>query len=142
METNFSSKQVSEKTGLSIHTLRYYEQIGLIDGIERDENGYRKYSQSDIVWFQVLSYFRAMGMPIREMLEFFALNDNQVSPITARREFMETYRMKVIDQMKELEQTLEKVDDKILFFKNLEESDKLQKNPVKDARASRARLRS
>ncbi|NBD26872.1 MerR family transcriptional regulator [Paenibacillus sp. T1] len=137
MENNFSSKQVSETTGLSIHTLRYYEQIGLIDGIERDENGYRKYSQSDIVWFQVLSYFRAMGMPIREMQEFFALNDSQIPAITARREFMETYRIKVIDQMKELEKTLEKVDDKIIFFKNLEESDKLQKNPKKDTRTSR-----
>ena len=80
MENNFSSKQVSEKTGLSIHTLRYYEQIGLIDGIARDENGYRRYSQSDIIWFQVLSYFRAMGMPIREMQEFFALNDSRISP--------------------------------------------------------------
>lgn len=127
MENKFSSKQVSEETGLSIHTLRYYEQIGLIDGIERDENGYRKYSKSDIVWFQVLSYFRAMGMPIREMQEFIALNNSKVPTITARREFMETYRRKVIDQMKELEKTLEKIDDKIIFFKNLEVYAKLQK---------------
>lgn len=137
MENNFSSKQVSEKTGLSIHTLRYYEQIGLIDGIARDENGYRRYSQSDIIWFQVLSYFRAMGMPIREMQEFFALNDSRISPITARREFMETYRVKVIDQMKELKKTLEKVDEKIVFFKNLEESDKLQQTFMKNIRANR-----
>ncbi|MFC6233139.1 MerR family transcriptional regulator [Paenibacillus allorhizosphaerae] len=128
MENNFSSKQVSEKTGLSIHTLRYYEQIGLIDGIVRDENGYREYSESDIVWFQVLRYFRAMGMPIREMQEFIALHNSEVSTITARREFMESYRSKVVDQMKELEETLEKIDDKINFFKNLEDSDKLQKD--------------
>lgn len=126
MENKFSSKQVVEKTGLSIHTLRYYEQIGLVSGIERDDNGYRLYSESDIAWFQVLSYFRAMGMPIREMQQFIALHDNEVSTTTARREFMEAYRRKVIDQMKELEQTLEKVDLKINFFKNLEESDKIK----------------
>ncbi|CAG7658571.1 hypothetical protein PAECIP111802_07079 [Paenibacillus allorhizosphaerae] len=41
---------------------------------------------------------------------------------------MESYRSKVVDQMKELEETLEKIDDKINFFKNLEDSDKLQKD--------------
>ncbi|MCZ8520977.1 MULTISPECIES: MerR family transcriptional regulator [Paenibacillus] len=128
MENKFSSKQVSEKTGLSIHTLRYYEQIGLVDGIERDENGYRLYSESDIAWFQVLSYFRAMGMPIREMQQFIDLHNSEVSQITARREFMEAYRRKVIDQKKELEKTLKKIDLKINFFKNLEDLDKLQED--------------
>lgn len=122
MKNKFSSKHVSEETGLSIHTLRYYEQIGLINGIERDEKGYRQYSESDIAWFQVIKYFRAMGMPIREMQQFVALNNSEVSTITARREFMETYRSNVIDQIKELENTLEKIDHKIIFFKNLENS--------------------
>lgn len=126
MENKFSSKQVSEKTGLSIHTLRYYEQIGLINGIERDENGYRQYSESDILWFQIISYFRAIGMPIREML--VASQNREDSTITARREFLETYRRKVIDQMKELEKALEKIDYKINLFKNLEASDKLKQD--------------
>jgi DNA-binding transcriptional MerR regulator len=128
MENKFSSKQVSEETRLSIHTLRYYEQIGLIDGIKRDENGYSQYSESDIAWLQALSYFRAMGMPIREIQQFVALQNREVSAITARKKFMETYRRKVIDQMKELEKTLEKIDHKINFFKNLEASDKLQQD--------------
>jgi DNA-binding transcriptional MerR regulator len=98
MENKFSSKQVTEETGLSVHTLRYYEQIGLIDGIERDENGYRQYSESDIAWFQALSYFRVMGMPIREIQQFIALQKSEDS--TIRRGFFETYRGKVIDQIK------------------------------------------
>ncbi|QGQ97343.1 MerR family transcriptional regulator [Paenibacillus psychroresistens] len=128
MENKFSSKQVSEETRLSIHTLRYYEKIGLIYGIERDENGYRQYSESDIAWFQALSYFRAMGMPIREIQQFGALQNREDSAITARRKFMETYRGKVIDQINELEKTLGKIDHKINFFKNLETSDKLQQD--------------
>lgn len=97
MENKFSSKQVAEETGLSIHTLRYYEQIGLIKGIERDENGYHLYSESDIAWFQIIKYYRAMGMPIKEMQQFIAKQNNEVSVTTARREFLETYRRKVID---------------------------------------------
>jgi DNA-binding transcriptional MerR regulator len=120
MENKFSSKQVSVETGLSIPTLRYYEQIGLIHGIERDHNGYRRYSESDIAWFQIIKYFRAMGMPILEMQQFLALHHREYSITTVRREFLETYRGKVIDQMKELEKTLEKIDYKINPFKNLD----------------------
>ncbi|MFH5181894.1 MerR family transcriptional regulator [Paenibacillus sp. TAB 01] len=120
MKNKFTSKQVSEETGLSIHTLRYYEQIGLIDGIARDAKGYRQYSESDIAWFQVIKYFREMGMPIHEMQQYVALHNSEFSTVTARREFMETYREKVVNQMKELEEMLERVDYKIVFFKNLE----------------------
>lgn len=120
MENKFSSKQVSEKTGLSIPTLRYYEQIGLIDGIERDENGYRRYSESDIAWFEIIKYFRALDMPIREMQQFLALHQRENSTTSVRREFMESYRGKIIDQMKELEKMLKKIDHKIDLFKNLE----------------------
>ncbi|OKP81509.1 transcriptional regulator [Paenibacillus helianthi] len=120
MENKFSSKQVAEETGLSIHTLRYYEQIGLIDGIERDDNGYRLYSQADMVWFKALHYFRSMGMPVREIQKLMAVKKSGVSTITARREFIENYRGTVIEQRKELDLRLEKVDQKIDFFKRLE----------------------
>ncbi|NRF95090.1 MerR family transcriptional regulator [Paenibacillus frigoriresistens] len=120
MENTYTSKQVSEETGLSIPTLRYYEEIGLIRGIERDDHGYRLYSQSDLAWFHFLKYFRAIGMPIRELKQVFALHHLESTTTTARRQFMESYRQKVVDQLKELEQTLERIDDKIELFKNLE----------------------
>ncbi|SFE06077.1 DNA-binding transcriptional regulator, MerR family [Paenibacillus catalpae] len=127
MEKYYSSRQVSERTGLSIHTLRYYEQIGLIDGIARDDNGYRQYSESDIVWFQVLNYFRTIGMSIREMQEYASFNNSEEVPtLTARREFIESYRRKVVEQMAELERSLDRIDEKIGFFKNLENSNKRQ----------------
>lgn len=105
MKNTFSSKQVSDATGLSIHTLRYYEQIGLIDSIQRNAKGYRQYSESAVGWFKFLNYFRTMGMPIQEMLQFAALGNHEVSTLTARRELMELYRKKVMEQMKELEKT-------------------------------------
>ncbi len=77
-----------------------------------------------MIWFQVLNYFRAMGMSIREMKSFTTLHNGGISKMTARIELMETYRSKVIDQMKELEKTLEKIDYKIHFFKEMERLDK------------------
>ncbi|TBL77496.1 MerR family transcriptional regulator [Paenibacillus thalictri] len=123
MGDKYTSKQVSEKTGLSIHTLRYYEKIGLINGIERDENGYRLYSESDVAWFHIIKYYREMGMPINEMQQFRIKPEQGSSLTTARRQFMEQYRNKVIDQMKKLEETLVKIDYKIDLFKQLEASE-------------------
>lgn len=110
---------MSEETGLSIPTLRYYEQIGLIGGIERDRKGYRWYSESDVAWFHIIKYFRAMGMPVREMQQFLALHQENPT-LTVRRHFMESHRERIIDQMKELEKMLERIDHKIELFKNLE----------------------
>ncbi|WP_411342842.1 MerR family transcriptional regulator [Paenibacillus sp. WLX1005] len=126
MKTTFSSKEVAAETGLSVHTLRYYEQLGLIQGVQRDDNGYRQYSESDIKWFQVIRYFRDMGLPIKEMQEFHSMPKNVPGSATARREFMEAYRIKVVEQMAELQDTLEKVDGKIEFFKNLERKEQQQ----------------
>ncbi|MEW4370207.1 MerR family transcriptional regulator [Paenibacillus sp. JQZ6Y-1] len=126
MKTTFSSKEVAAETGLSVHTLRYYEQLGLIQGVQRDDNGYRQYTESDIKWFQVIRYFRDMGLPIKEMQEFQSMPKNIPGSATARREFMEAYRIKVIEQMAELQDTLERVDGKIEFFKNLERKEQQQ----------------
>lgn len=119
MEKNYSIKQVSEETGLSIHTLRYYEEIKLIVGIGRDKNGYRQYAESDIAWFQMIKYMREMGMPIKELQQVLALDGAEADSTNARLAFMQTYREKVVEQMKELEKTLEKIDHKIEFFKSL-----------------------
>ncbi len=120
MKTTFTSKEVAAETGLSVHTMRYYEQLGLIHGVQRDHNGYRQYSESDIKWFQVIRHFRDMGLPIKEMQQFQSMPKNAPGSAAARREFMEEYRVKVVEQMAELQSTLDKVDGKIEFFKNLE----------------------
>ncbi|MNG37601.1 hypothetical protein D3C84_1250090 [compost metagenome] len=65
-------------------------------------------------------------MPIREMQEYASFNNSEVPTLTARREFMESYRFKVVDQIAELEKSLDRIDEKINFFKNLENSDKQQ----------------
>lgn len=124
MNTTFTSKEVAEETGLSVHTLRYYEQEGLIDGIQRDANGYRMYSASDVVWFHVITYFRRIGLSVNEIKHFNVPRDGSGSSAAARREFMETYRERVVAQMKELQESLNKIDDKIEFFRQMEKAER------------------
>ncbi len=66
----FTIKQVAATTGISTHTLRYYETLGLIHPIDRADNTHRRYSQEDINWIQFLLKLRATGMPLQAMQAF------------------------------------------------------------------------
>jgi DNA-binding transcriptional MerR regulator len=114
-------KQVSEITSLSVHTLRYYEKIGLLTDVDRDQNGYRLYSESEIAWIHFLIRLRATGMPVAEMKKFSDLRSQGDSTIRMRRELLESHQQNVADQIKYLQEHLCKIDEKIDFYKELEE---------------------
>src|ERR1700682_855455 len=76
MEKNvLTIQEVAQETGLSAHTLRYYERAGLMWlHVGRDEaNGYRSYTQQDVIWIEFLKRLRATGMPIHDILRYTEL---------------------------------------------------------------------
>ena len=66
--TSWTTRETAEKCGLSQHTLRWYERIGLLDPVARTADGRRRYSDADLDWILLLSRLRATGMPVRDML--------------------------------------------------------------------------
>ncbi|MEO1166864.1 MAG: MerR family transcriptional regulator, partial [Chloroflexota bacterium] len=69
----YQSQEIADITGLPISTLRYYERIGLLDPVERAENGHRLYSDRDILRVEFLKRVRATGMSIKEMQHYVSL---------------------------------------------------------------------
>ncbi|MDT8975796.1 MerR family transcriptional regulator [Paenibacillus sp. chi10] len=124
MENRLPIQDISLITGLSSHTLRYYEKIGLLEGIERDENGYRKYSKTDILWIDFLIRLRNTEMPIRDMQKFSELRHQGDSTVTERRELLEAHQEYVLNQIRRLENNLTKINEKIDYYKKLEEKAK------------------
>lgn len=53
---NGSIKSVSERTGLSAYTIRYYEKMGIIPEVNRDENGVRAFTEDDIAWLELVKW--------------------------------------------------------------------------------------
>ncbi|KAA3660199.1 MAG: MerR family DNA-binding transcriptional regulator [Chloroflexi bacterium] len=51
MDETYSTQQMAAITGITVHTLRYYEKIDLLLDIARDDNGYRRFSKVDLEWF-------------------------------------------------------------------------------------------
>ncbi|NUR94953.1 MAG: MerR family transcriptional regulator [Kribbellaceae bacterium] len=57
--------QVAERTGLSVHALRFYEREGLLaDAVRRESNGRRVYTEDDVDWLNMCIKFRSSGMPL------------------------------------------------------------------------------
>ena len=71
--TTWTVGEAAEKCGLSQHTLRWYERIGLLPAIERGSDGRRRYRDSDLDWLSLLTKLRATGMPVRDMQRYAEL---------------------------------------------------------------------
>lgn len=73
---------VAQRTGLSAHTLRYYEKAGLVESVGRNAGGQRRYAAADLEWLMFLLRLRTTGMSIADMQRFAELRRAGVeSPI-------------------------------------------------------------
>lgn len=124
MEKVFTIQQVAEMTSLSVHTLRYYEKIGLLTNIKRESNGYRRYTEADISWIDFLIRLRATGMPISEMKKFSDLRSQGEETISKRRALLEEHQKNSLNHFRELQNNLIKIEEKINYYKKLEEHKK------------------
>ena len=109
-------QEVAGRTGLSEHTLRYYERIGLLRPINRATNGHRRYSEQDVGGIEFFSRLRATGMPIRQMQEYARLIEVGEDSHAARLGLLESHRQTVEAQMQELAHNLEVIKKKIAYY--------------------------
>jgi DNA-binding transcriptional MerR regulator len=121
MDNELTIQQVSERTGLSVYTLRYYERNGLLEPVNRAANGHRRYSATDIVRIEFLSKLRMTGMPIRQMQEYATLLRQKPDAIEERRAILEAHEQAVQQQIRQLTQNLEMIQWKIQNYKKLAE---------------------
>ncbi|ASC73505.1 HTH-type transcriptional regulator AdhR [Halomicronema hongdechloris C2206] len=121
MEQELTIQQVAEATGLSVHTLRYYERCNLIAPIDRSANGHRRYSSADLRWIEFLNKLRLTGMPIRQMQQYAELvRAYPSSAFEERRQILATHREVVLEQIQQLQENLAVIDWKIQHYSTLE----------------------
>lgn len=108
--------EVSEATGMSQPTLRYYEREGLMIPVERASSGHRRYSLEAVSWLAFLSRLRATGMSIADMREMAALMLHGDETIPDRLALLQRHRDAIERQMADLQRTLREVDAKIAVY--------------------------
>ncbi|MFM0307615.1 MerR family transcriptional regulator [Paraburkholderia sp. RL17-383-BIF-A] len=108
--------QVAETIGVSTHTLRYYEQAGLIRAVGRTQAGHRLYSPADLDWLLFVMRLKATGMPIAGMQAFAALRAQGQPTVDARRDMLVAHRDAVLARIAELQVNLGAIVDKIAYY--------------------------
>ena len=124
---NFTIQEVTQATGLSAHTLRYYERIGLIHPIEREQNTRRRYTQDDIGWIDFLLKLRATGMSIRDMQRYAALQRQGDETLPERLEMLRSLRDNVEARINELNEHLKLIHYKIDIYQKIVTENELEK---------------
>lgn len=117
-----TSKEVCIKLGMSHDTLRYYERIGLLPRIKRDEKGYREFDESDCKLISFIKCMRGAGMSIKALMEYFELFQQGDETITARKELLEIEYVKMKKKKKEIEESMDRLEKKILIYEEQEKN--------------------
>lgn len=105
--------ELVQRTGLSAHTIRYYERIGLLPRADRDRSRQRDYDTSILPWISFIGRLKTTGMPIRQMLRYTALREQGMGTEAERREMLEQHRERVQAHIAELNACLLILDAKI-----------------------------
>jgi DNA-binding transcriptional MerR regulator len=114
-----SISDAAELTGLSAHTLRYYERAGLmLDPVERAPSSHRRYSEAEIRWVTLLTRMRATGMPIRRIRQYAELVRAGEGNEAERLELLEAHREAVLEQLDAMRRNLEAIDHKLEIYRD------------------------
>jgi MerR family transcriptional regulator, aldehyde-responsive regulator len=110
--------EVSEQYGLSADTLRYYERIGLIPPINRNQGGIRNYGEIDVMRVEFIKCMRSAGLPIEVLIEYMELVQQGDQTIEARKEILKGQRELLLSRMQEMQKTLDILNYKIKAYEN------------------------
>jgi DNA-binding transcriptional MerR regulator len=113
----YSVGEAAAAVGLTTYTLRWYEQEGLVEQVERDSAGRRRYTEGDLGFLQLLTKLRRTGMSVADMRKFAELVREGPETVPARLELLERHRNGVLERIDALHRDLEAVNFKIDIYR-------------------------
>ncbi|MFF7485241.1 MerR family transcriptional regulator [Streptomyces luteogriseus] len=115
-DDQYTISEVVAFTGLTAHTLRWYERIGLMPHVDRSHTGQRRYTNRDLDWLDLVGKLRLTGMPVADMVRYAELVREGDHTYGERFELLQTTREDVLARIDELRGTLAVLDRKISFY--------------------------
>ena len=117
----YTIRSMAERCGMTTHTLRYYERVGLIQPVGRARNGHRRYSEADAAWLNFLHCMRETNLPIRELQRYAALREQGEATSLDRRKILEDHQTVIATQIEALEKAHALLTHKIANYRKIEE---------------------
>ncbi|GAA3174445.1 MULTISPECIES: MerR family transcriptional regulator [Streptomyces] len=115
-QDRYSISEVAEHTGLSAHTLRWYERIGLMPHVDRSHTGQRRFTNRDLDWLAFVAKLRLTGMPVADMVRYAELAKAGDATFAEREALLTAHREDVRHRIAELQDTLAVLDYKIDIY--------------------------
>ena len=109
-------REFAEHTGLTAHTLRYYERVGLMGDVGRDENGHRVYGPQDSQWVSFLHHLRETGMSIREMQRYCALRAQGEATVASRLDLLERHTDQLAAHLRQQHEHLARLRETVAAY--------------------------
>lgn len=137
MTAALTIQQAAAACGLSVHTLRYYERIGLIRPVARRGNGHRLYRAEDMGWIAFLLRLRATGMSVEKMQRYARLREagRQLDSVAERKRMLQEHASAIEAELASLRDTLGYLHQKISLYDNMEQQ--LKERETEDGNAFR-----
>ena len=98
-------KEISDLTGISVRTLHYYDEIGLLKPTEKSDAGYRLYDDKALETLQQILFFREFDIPLKEIK---AVMDN---PVLERNQLLQMQRKMLVAKKERMEHLIASIDD-------------------------------
>ncbi|WP_432968529.1 MerR family transcriptional regulator [Dactylosporangium sp. CA-233914] len=114
---SYTPREVVERTGFTLDTLRYYERIGLLDSVERTSGGQRAFTDDDLAWLGILRCLRDTGMPIARMLRYAELARGGDATFAERAELLEEHDRDIEAKIAALRAEQERIREKIGWYR-------------------------
>lgn len=120
-----SIAEAARRSGVTAHTLRYYERDGLmLEAVERSSSGHRRYTERDLEWIKMITRLRSTGMPIRQIRAYAALCREGEGNEKDRLALLEAHRQRVHAQLAEVTEHLGAIERKIgIYVERIQASD-------------------
>lgn len=118
--SNFISiGELSRLSGVSPHTLRFYELEGILKPAGRGANGHRRYVNADVLWLEFVLRLKQTGMPLAEIREYAALRAQGDETLQTRLTMLKLHRERLVTMIEELSTCAHALDEKILTYREM-----------------------
>ncbi len=115
---HYSPREVADRTGFSLDTLRYYEKIGLLEGIARSSGGQRVFTAGDVEWLGILRCLKETGMPIARMLRYAKLARGGDRTVAERLSLLEEHDRAIEERIAGLRAQQAHIRQKIRWYRS------------------------
>jgi DNA-binding transcriptional MerR regulator len=130
-KNTMSIGELSTASGLSAHTLRYYEKLGVLKPADRAASGHRQYRADAVAWLDFVLRLKITGMPLAEIRQYAELRIGGDATLQSRLTMLELHRKRLVSSISELSENLTALDSKMKTYRKWLTAQKLSSSKVK-----------